>query len=180
MSQSGAAAGGGDDDLARRVRELEGLVEAMRNKTKMLEDELEERDERIDELEHRVADLEGQVTTDDAAKEYHEKTREEKVLELRAALARRARSSSTEKASMDYKNVLSLFGEHPSPGHAYQLMKLAAEYDEETKTSEKPGFHYEPHEGRDRNKSIRVNLPAVKDKRVFHAVNKGTDGEGGN
>lgn len=157
-----------------RLDELEAKVEALLNAREYLLEELEEVKDENERLREEVAELKGTVTPNPAAKPYNEKTRDEKVFELRVALARQA-AGRNGRAAKTYSEVQSLFGNHPSAGHAYTLMQLAAGWDEETKTSTYDGFTYDATS----TETIRItaNLDAVNDNAVFHAANKARGGE---
>lgn len=162
--------------LAERVDDLETRFAAASTNRETLQDEIWTLEDRLEEQQDTIARLQGQVEPDPASKPYDEKTRDEKVFEVRVAVARRAASNGG-RASMDYNNVLSLFGERPSPGHAYQLMRVAAGWEADEKRSTVAGYEYEPRvEANDR---LRVDLEAVKDDAVIHAVNNPNEGEGG-
>jgi DNA repair exonuclease SbcCD ATPase subunit len=167
-------------DLQRQLNDAEERAASAQERAEQADalakralDLVNEKDERIETLEaetaevrERLATLEGRVTPDPATKEYDEKTRDERVREIRVTIARTA-SNSGGKAAMDYNDVLMLFNGHPSPGYAYKLLELAANLD---------GFTYEQREGA--NDRLCVNMDAVSDESVFHAVNKDETGEG--
>lgn len=110
------------------------------------------------DLRDRVAELEGRVTPDPERKEYDELTKAEKVHAVRTLVARTAAKQSG-KAYVGYRDVLARFDQHPSRGHAYDLMDAAGNAD---------GFTYGEHNG---TKRLRVTLDAVTDTSVLHAVN---------
>jgi len=122
--------------------------------------------ERVEELEDRVAELEELVDPDPGGVAYEQLTREQKVHRVRVALLEQATAGKS--AAMKYKDVQWLFDGRPSPGHAYDLMELAAEAD---------GYVYDRAGGGNVNgeKRIRVEPDAVNDERVIHAANKGSD-----
>lgn len=122
-------------------------------------------------LREELAALRSSVNPDPTGKAYDEMDRTDRVFKLRMALVRKAEQGSG-KAAMDYNAVLSLFDNRMAAGTAYKDMKAAADWDAETQTSHKDGFTYDPHGGE--NKRILVNLDAVKDEAVFHAVNNRT------
>lgn len=163
-------------ELSGRLDDLEMRADGATTKRQDLQERIWELEEEVEDLEATVAELQGRVDPNPASKTYQEKDRPELVQELRVALCRRAMSNGG-KAAMDYNNVLSLFNEHPSDGYAYKLMKLAADYDAETKQSRYPGFTYVSRD--DKNDQIRVKTEAVKDEAVLHAVKNDRSDMGG-
>ncbi|WP_248908130.1 bZIP transcription factor [Halocatena marina] len=141
------------------------LVEKSLERSKELEQRYEELEAENQRLRERIATLEGRVVPDPTTKDYEEKTRDEKVREVRLSCARKATNNSG-KASIDYNDVMTLFDHHPSVGHTYTLLKRAATLD---------GFDYEKRD--DGNDRLCVNLDDVKDESVFHAVNKPNGGD---
>lgn len=121
-----------------------------------------ELEQEVERLRERVAELEQVVDTDMDALTYEQMTKKDKVREIRAYLVREATSSANGGAALTYDNVQALFNGRPSPGHAYDLMQVAA-------TAE--GFNYDQFDG-DRTNRITVNLDGVKDVDRFHAANK--------
>ena len=119
--------------------------------------------ERVEELEERVAELEELVDPDPGNVEYGQLTKAQKVHRVRKALLEAA-TRSNGVASMKYKEVMALFNNKPSPGHAYDLMEAAAELD---------GYAYDAAGGGRGDKRVRVDAEAVNDDRLFHAVNNG-------
>lgn len=118
-----------------------------------------------EELRKRVIELESQVDPDPTGKPYDELSRAEKVRKVRETIFKEAESRNTGKAKMDYRDVMMLFDNRPSPGHAYDLMKIAGEED---------GFRYDDSD----NKALLVDSDAVKDEAYFHAANKASVEEG--
>ena len=153
------------DEAIGRLDRLENTLEATRQALQLLNEDVDELREENADLRERLARVEGEVSPDPSAKPYQEKTRDEKVREVRIALGRKARQQSG-KASMTYTDVLALFGNHPSRGHSYKLMELAANLD---------GFDYDQHGG-DQIRLL-VNLDAVNDDAVLHAVNTPDESE---
>lgn len=139
-------------------RQAEELAAANRRITDV-EDENEQ-------LRAEQAELRSRVVPDPTNKEYDDLTRPEKVHQVRVALARQAVASTNGKARYTYRDVLAQYESRPSPGHAYTLLEIAGEAD---------GFRYGEHNG---EKSLLVNLDAVNDNAVIHAVNNGIGGEG--
>lgn len=125
--------------------------------------ELEDENERLRE---ELAAVKARSDPDPTNKDYAALERSEKVHLVRVALARKA-AASNGKAKFEYGDVLAQFDQRPSAGHAYTLLEIAAEAD---------GYQYGQRNG---TKALRVNLAAVNDERVVHAVNNGIDGEGG-
>lgn len=162
------------EGLQQRVDDLEAIVEALRKRAGTLRDEtwgLEEENEqlrsRVDELEGRVADLEAMKNPNPSSDEYATMDRDTKVQKLRLALVTRAADRATGKAKMEYNEVLALFDHHPSSGHVYDLMRLAADLD---------GFAYRtPADG---NNTVRVDLDRVKDQTMLSHANKRTSSGG--
>lgn len=130
-------------------------------------DDLEAENE---QLRDRVAELEAAVTPNPASKDYRKKSRAEKVFELRVSICRQAMKNRG-RAAKDYSDVASVFNDHPSDGHCYQLMKLAADHDAETRRSNYDGFEYESRPS-GKNDRLTVTVEDVNDERVLHAVNK--------
>ncbi|WP_254535212.1 hypothetical protein [Halomarina litorea] len=146
-------------DLSDRLDSVESQNEALRQAVRLQSDDNDELREEVADLRERVAQLESTVTPDPEAKPYNQKSRDEKVREVRVALARKALGQKNGKARFDYTDVLSLFGNHPSSGHAYTLMELAGNLD---------GFEFGTFHDQ---KRLRVNLDAVNDDAVLHAAN---------
>ena len=123
--------------------------------------------ERVEELEDRVSELEELVDPDPGSVAYEQLTRDQKVHRVRVALLEQANDGKP--PAMKYKDVQWLFDGRPSPGHAYDLMELAAEAD---------GYVYDKagNGNIEGEKRIRVEPDAVNDERVIHAANKGVDG----
>ena len=120
--------------------------------------------ETVDALADRVADLERVVDPDGTATDYDGLTREQKVFQLRTALVRRAFDNAG-RAAMQYGEIQSLFGNRPSPGHAYDLMDHAAEMD---------GFRIDDTADA---KRLTVKTDAVNDETVIHAANNAPDAQ---
>lgn len=144
------------------------LIERALQKTKTLEDENKQLRGQVTTLEERVATLEGRVTPDPSSKDYDSKTRAEKVREVRLSCVSSAKQNNRGKGSLEYTDVMTLFDHRPSAGHAYTLLKLAADM---------AGFEYEKRDGK--NDRLRVTLADVNDETVFHGVNKPQNNEGG-
>jgi len=118
--------------------------------------------DRVEELEAEVAELKELVDPDPGNVAYQQLTKSQKVHRVRKALLEAAtRQGGT--ASMKYKEVMALFNNKPSPGHAYDLMEAAAVGME--------GYTYDAAGQGRGDKRIRVDADAVNDDRLFHAVN---------
>lgn len=155
-----------NDDLERRLADLEGRVEALNRARVYLQERVDELKAENDDLRDRLTDLEEIIDPNPASRDYQELTREQKVHRIRRALIEQAASSQNGKAAMEYDDVVWLFDGNPSPGHAYDLMGLAGELD---------GFEFVDPEGR--NKQVRADLAAVNDEALIHAANKTSGGE---
>lgn len=114
--------------------------------------------ERFVELADRIERIEQVVDTDLDALAYEQMTKRDKVREVRSTMIRQARQGG--RASLTYDAVRSIFGGRPSPGHAYDLMRAAAEAE---------GFDYQ--DRADRDNRIVVKLDAVKDEALIRAAN---------
>ncbi|MFD1515092.1 hypothetical protein [Halomarina rubra] len=159
------------DELVDAVFVLESRVDSLTRSLNALQDlvvgpeQLPKHIQSSEPVIDRLAKLEGTVTPDPTATAYAEKSREQKVRELRIALGRKGRSNGG-KASMDYNAVLAVFDNRPSAGHCYKLMELAGHLE---------GFEYDSTNAD--TKRLLVNLDAVKDDAVLHAVNNPTHSE---
>lgn len=112
--------------------------------------------ESVECLEERVSALEGATGINLANAEYKTLSRAAKLKQIREKLTKKAEDDPRGKAAMDYNDIMWLFDGHPSPGHASELTKAAAGYDEETGQSTREGFDYQKHE--DRNNRVVVDL----------------------
>lgn len=156
-----------DEDLDERVRELEALVDALQRKMSAIKDDawqLEEENERVRE---RVADLEEIVAPDPGSVAFEELSRPRKAYRVRKALVEQAAASANGRAAMNYTDVKWLFDGQPSDGHCYDLMELAADLD---------GFDYGTPSGEGGQKRVTVNIDAVNDETLVHAVNNARGG----
>lgn len=131
--------------------------------------------ERVDELEAENESLRGEVAElgevvdpDPGSREYASLSKAQKVHRLRRTFVEQAARAMTKRAKMEYTDVIWLFDGHPSPGHAYDLMRAAGNLD---------GFQYD--ESGERQNRITVKLEAVNDESLVHAANKATRGVGG-
>jgi len=112
--------------------------------------------ERFDEMEDRLAALEGATGINLENAEYQEMSRAAKIKRVRDALKAKAEESHNGKAMMDYNEVSALFDYNASPGHAVDLAKAAAEYDEQTDTSCRAGVEFQKRS--DGNNRVVVDL----------------------
>lgn len=160
------------EELRREMKtlqqDLKGALSALkstRSEVDELRDELMEERRRRHKAEQRIDVLEAKVDPDPHTKEYSDLSKPEKVRMLREELVKRASSTQSGKAQMDYKDVQYHFDSQPSPGHCYDLMELVENED---------GFRYaDPTDGK---KCIRVDSDAVKDESLFHGANKDEEG----
>jgi len=144
------------DDLKKRLDALESWQDAAIQKLKRLGDE-------NGELRERVAELEELVDPDPGNVAYEQLTKSQKIHRVRKALLETA-TRTNGVASMKYKEVMALFNNRPSPGHAYDLMEAAAQID---------GYTYDAAGQGRGDKRVRVDADGVNDDRLFHAVNNG-------
>jgi len=121
------------------------LMEALRRKVNTLEDDLRELQDENAELRERVQDLEQRSPTLEDRK-YEELDKGDKATILHAKL-RETATATNGKASLDYKSVIALFDGRPSPGHAYDIMRVAG-------TLEQAEYG----EGRDGSKRVAIDL----------------------
>jgi cell division septum initiation protein DivIVA len=129
--------------------ETDPLVEALRRKVKLLEEQNETLLETVEELEARVNTLEARVP-EPAKQEYDQLDKHDKATIVRQKLYETAKSTNG-KAAMSYKDVIAVFDGNPSAGHAYDIMGLAGERD---------GFNYG--QGQDGSKRLTVDSRTVK------------------
>lgn len=154
-----------DSDLRNRIEAAFSHARNAIQRVTDVEKRLEELAEENERLRYRIAELESKVDPDPHTKAYDDLERPEKVRLVREELVRRGDARTTGKAEMDYTDVMwSVFDGHPSPGHVYDLMELAANED---------GFQYGTFNG---DKLIRVNTAEVNDETLFHAANKAEEG----
>lgn len=127
------------------------LVEALRRKVKGLDERLNELEAENADLRDRVDTLEARVPEPSAA-DYKQLDKHDKATIVRQKLADTA-GSTNGKASMQYKDVITVFDGNPSAGHAYDIMDLAGQVD---------GFEY----GRspEGEKRLVVDLTDVNDR----------------
>lgn len=153
-------------ETERWVRQAEGIAQNALDFATEKDDRIDELEAENEELRERIATLEGRVTPDPTTKDYDEMSRDERVRQIRVSCARKAVNNGG-KAAIDYNNVMTLFDYHPSVGYAYKLLKLAGGLE---------GFTHETREAA--NNRLRVDMDAVNDESVFHAVNKDENGGG--
>lgn len=143
--------------------DTETLVQIHESRLDALNDTVERLENLVDEQAERIAELETLVDPDPGSTPYEQLTKDQKVNQVRGHLVNVA-DASNGKASLQYREIKTLFNGHPSPGHCYDLMRAAATID---------GFQYDSNGNG--NKRIRVNTGAVKDDACFHAANKARD-----
>lgn len=158
-------------DVSQTLADLDARFDAMSTWNDDLEDRLVAVEEENETLREELAAVRESVEIDPSKKDYHEMDRDERVQAIRISLARRAAGQPTNKAAYDYTDVLSRFSDHPSDGYCYKLMRLAAGYDADAKTSRKDGYTYEKRPAGE-NDRLRVSLADVSDETVIHAVKK--------
>lgn len=151
-----------DGYTERDFERMDRNQNALYTKLSDVTDRLEAVEEENERLRDRVAELEKIVDPSGDAGEYHELTRPQKVFQLRRALMLKAARDGG-AAAMSYRDVLAVFNYQPSDGHAYNLMRYAAEAD---------GFTYNDATG---EKRLTVKTDAVSDETLIHSVNNATD-----
>ena len=123
--------------------------------------------ERINDIDDRLAAVEGHVSPHTGTTEYDDMDRDDRVFELRVALAVKARNNGG-AAAYTYDQVTAKWDEKPSAGYAYKLMKLAADYDADTNRSKKDGYIYTTNP--DGQRQLRCAVADVNDEAALHAV----------
>lgn len=113
----------------------------------------------VRELRETIDRIERVVDTGSGAATYEAMTRKDKVRKVRAYLVEQAQSG---RAYLTYDNVVAVFDGRPSPGHAYDLMRLAGEAQ---------GFDYQEREDGRPNRIV-VEIDEISEDAAFHAVNK--------
>lgn len=151
------------DNIRQRAEQADALAKRALELVNDKDDRIDELEAENEELRTRVEQLESRAP-DPATKDYDDKTREEKVSEVRVSCCRKAQQNGG-GAAIDYNDVMTLFDHHPSAGHTYKLLQLAANLG---------GFSYEKRDGA--NDRLRVDLTAVKDEAVLSRVNKDVNG----
>lgn len=149
--------------MSDEIDKLRAHVEALSNRTGDLRETIQELERENSHLRDRVSELERVIAPDPEAESYEDLSREQKVFKLRTALVSKA-TDNQGRARMKYNDVKWLFNDHPSPGHTYDLMKLAGNAD---------GFDYNDKTG---EKRITVDIGDVNDNAVIRAANKTTEG----
>lgn len=142
-------------DARETQQELLARVEAMSRRMDHLQSQ-------IDELQDEVSLLRTTTDTDRGSINYDAMSKSEKVREVRLAVLRRAEDRPNGKAAMTYREVMTFFDDHPSPGHCYDLMRDAGNLD---------GFEYNERE--DAMNQIRVDRDSVNDTGLVHIANNG-------
>lgn len=144
--------------------DIHARLDALSQANTALWDEIDDLKAENERLRDRVATLERVVDPDGIETDYGGLSREQKAFRLRTALVREALESNG-RAAMNYKQVKSLFGNRPSPGHAYDLMDHAADAD---------GFQID--ETADARR-LTVKTESVNDETVIHAANNAPDAQ---
>jgi TolA-binding protein len=121
------------------------LMEALRRKVNALQDDLQRLEDDNEALRERVEDLEHRSPTLEE-RNYDELDKGDKATILHGKL-RETATATNGKASLDYKSVMALWDGRPSPGHAYDIMRVAG-------TMEKTDYG----EGRDGSKRVTIDL----------------------
>lgn len=107
------------------------LVEALRKKVNRLEDVVEGLEEENEELRAKVEVLEERAP-DPSAQEYKAMDKHDKATVVQSKMRETAEATNG-TASMQYKDVITVFNGKPSPGHAYDILEVAGQGD---------GFNY--------------------------------------
>jgi cell division septum initiation protein DivIVA len=154
-----------DDDLRAQLDDLEARFDALNRSRLDLRERIEALEAENERLRDQLAELSQVVDPDPADADYESLTRARKVHRVRRRLVEDAATSNA-KAAMDYTAVKWLFDGHPSDGHCYDLMQLAANLD---------GFRYQERDGA--SNRVLVNLDAVNDETLIHAANNARGGE---
>lgn len=159
-----------DTDAREMYQKMESRMDAMSKRMDYLQEQNDDLREENADLKRRVAQLEEVVDPDPGSKDYDKLDKPEKVRAVRKAVIRKALNGQNgPKGSMTYDEVLALFGNRPSAGHAYNLMKAAADLE---------GFAYDNAGTQGQGqKRVRVNLPAVKDDGLVQSVNNSKDAQ---
>lgn len=177
------------DELEDRLDTLEAAVEDLQEELEIrarnraddrrriaeLEDENAALREENADLESRLARLEDENGLTDGDTPSTDWDRSRKKRHVQALAYKRARNRGG-KAALDYKDVRTLFNEDISDGHCYDLLKLAAGWDEDSQMSSVTGFAYQTRA--DQPNRLTVDAAAVNDDAAFHAVNNEDESEG--
>jgi len=150
------------EELEKKTEAMSGGLSYANDQIDILKEENEKLREENEQLRRRIADIEAIIEPNPGSKEYRQMSKDERVLKVRRTLARRAKKNGG-KASMDYNDISAVFDEEPSNGYCFKLMKAA---------KKAQGYEYEKRT--DGNDRVKVELAAVNDERVLHAVNKPT------
>lgn len=154
------------EETEQRSHQADGVAKTALEVANEKDEEIEALQAENEELRERIAELEGRVTPDPSTKDYDEMSRDERVRQIRVSCAQKTVNNGG-KAAIDYNDIMTLFDYHPSVGYAYKLLKLAGELE---------GFTHETRE--DANNRLRVDMAAVNDEAVVHAVNNRNNGGG--
>ena len=141
---------------------MTGDIEQLTRRMDAMSRKMDHLNGRIDDLQDKVSVLERATDTDPGSIDYDALSRTDKVREIRLAVLRRAMDRPNGKAQMEYKEVRTLFNDHPSPGHCYDLMRDAGNL---------PGFEYAERDGA--NNTIRAVIDDVNDEALIRTANKG-------
>jgi TolA-binding protein len=120
-------------------------MEALRRKVNTLSDDLRELQAENADLRERVEELEQRSPTLED-RDYEQLDKGDKATILHGKL-RETATATNGKASLDYKAVIALWDGRPSPGHAYDIMRVAG-------TMEQTEYG----EGRDGSKRVTIDL----------------------
>lgn len=151
-----------------RLQEMEARMDALSRGNAYLRERVDELEAENDSLRGELAELGEVVDPDPGSREYASLSKAQKVHRLRRTLVEQAARATTKRAKMEYTDVIYLFDGHPSPGHAYDLMRAASNLE---------GFQYDT--SGERQNRITVDLESVNDESLVHAANKATQGMGG-
>jgi hypothetical protein len=170
------------DTLEAAVEDLQATVEDQareraqdRARITALEEENEDLRDDLTQLQSRLARLEDEEGLGGGDAPSTDWSRARKKRHVQALAYKRARNRGG-KAALDYKDVRTLFNEDISDGHCYDLLKLAAGWDEDSQMSSVTGFAYQTRA--DQPNRLTVDAAAVNDDAAFHAVNNDDESEG--
>ena len=150
-----------------QLQEMEARMDALSRGNAYLRERVDELEAENQSLRGELAELGEIVDPDPGRREYASLSKAQKIHRLRRTLVEQAARSTTTRAKMEYSDVIYLFDGHPSPGHAYDLMRAAGNLE---------GFAYDA--SGERQHRITVNLEGVNDESLVHAANKATGGVG--
>lgn len=155
-----------DDDVATYLQDLEGRLDALQRARVHFKDRISELEAENEQLREELTELHEIVNPDPGSTEYESLSKPQKVHRVRKYLVEQAASQATGKSQLVYREVITLFDGHPSPGHAYDLMEAAGALE---------GFDYGEDAGG--TKRVTVNLDGVNDETLIHAANNATQSE---